>query len=86
MVSDTLFLGVSCIDRYLSIANVPRGQLQLVGVTCMMLAAKYEEIYAPTVRPFHIFTQAEIMRTLPVQMRMVIADRRQALLSMKCMP
>ena len=51
LVSDTLFLGVSCIDRFLSIQNVSRSQLQLVGVTCMFLASKYEEIYAPTVRP-----------------------------------
>ena len=51
MVSDTLFLAVSCIDRFLSIQNVPRSQLQLVGVTCMMLASKYEEIYPPTVHP-----------------------------------
>ena len=51
LVSDTLFLGVSCIDRFLSVRNVPRSKLQLVGVTCMMLAAKYEEIYAPTVSP-----------------------------------
>lgn len=48
-MSDTLFLGVSCIDRFLSIQNVSRSQLQLVGVTCMFLASKYEEIYAPTV-------------------------------------
>lgn len=84
MVSDTLFLGVSCIDRYLSIANVPRAQLQLVGVTCMMLAAKYEEIYAPTVRPLsHLHAS---MRTLLVQSSAVIAHRKQALLPMKCMP
>ena len=52
-MSDTLFLGVSCIDRFLSVQNVPRSQLQLVGVTCMFLASKYEEIYAPTVGPSH---------------------------------
>lgn len=52
-MSDTLFLGVSCIDRFLSVQNVPRSQLQLVGVTCMFLASKYEEIYAPTVGLCH---------------------------------
>ena len=51
LVSDTLFLGVSCIDRFLSIQHVSRSQLQLVGITCMFLASKYEEIYAPTVCP-----------------------------------
>lgn len=47
LVSDTLFLAISYIDRFLSLQIVPRQQLQLVGVSCMLLAAKYEEIYAP---------------------------------------
>ncbi len=46
---DTLFLGVSCVDRFLSIQDVSRSQLQLVGVTCLFLASKYEEINALTV-------------------------------------
>lgn len=49
LVSDTLFLAISYIDRFLSLQVVPRQQLQLVGVSCMLLAAKYEEIYAPQV-------------------------------------
>ena len=48
-MADTLFLAVSYLDRYLSLRAVPRARLQLVGVTCMLLAAKYEEIYAPQV-------------------------------------
>ena len=48
-MADTLFLAVSYLDRYLSLRVVPRARLQLVGVTCMLLAAKYEEIYAPQV-------------------------------------
>ena len=51
MVSDTLFLAVSYVDRYLSQQQVPRSRLQLVGVSCMLIAAKYEEIYAPQVAP-----------------------------------
>jgi len=50
-VADTLFLAVSYLDRYLSLRCVPRARLQLVGITCMLLAAKYEEIYAPQARP-----------------------------------
>jgi cyclin-A len=49
LVSDTLFLAVSYLDRYLSLVRVTRDRLQLVGVTCLLLAAKYEEIYAPQV-------------------------------------
>ena len=49
-MSDTLFLSVAYIDRFLSLADVKRSRLQLVGVTCMLVASKYEEIYAPQVR------------------------------------
>jgi cyclin B len=49
---ETLFLAVALIDRYLSVAQVARKNLQLVGVTAMLIAAKYEEIWAPEVRDF----------------------------------
>jgi cyclin A len=50
--SETLYLAVSYIDRYLSKKTVLRGKLQLVGVAAMLLASKYEEIYAPSVDDF----------------------------------
>ena len=34
----------------------PRNQLQLVGVTAMLLASKYEEIYAPEIEDFVFIT------------------------------
>lgn len=50
---ETLFLAVNLCDRYLSkIACVARAKLQLVGVTAMFIAAKYEEMYPPQVRDF----------------------------------
>lgn len=44
------------IDRYLEHENVMRQHLQLVGVTSMLIASKYEEIYAPEVRDFVYIT------------------------------
>ncbi|KAK9821103.1 hypothetical protein WJX81_004601 [Elliptochloris bilobata] len=66
LVADTLFLAVSYLDRYLSLRNVPRARLQLVGITCMLLAAKYEEIYAPQIEEFcyitdNTYTRPEIL-------------------------
>ena len=40
---------VNYIDRYLTLQTAQRSQLQLIGVTCMWVAAKYEEIYPPNV-------------------------------------
>ena len=51
LVPETLFLAVSFLDRFLSVEVTTRNSLQLVGITCVLVAAKYEEIYAPSVRP-----------------------------------
>ncbi|KAG6455242.1 G2/mitotic-specific cyclin-B isoform X2 [Manduca sexta] len=53
LVLETFHLTVGIIDRYLQVVpNVQRNQLQLVGVTAMFIASKYEEIYAPDVGDF----------------------------------
>jgi len=49
---ETLYLTCNLIDRYLAKRNVTRKRLQLVGVTAMLIASKYEEIWAPEVRDF----------------------------------
>lgn len=44
-VAATLYLTVNIVDRYLSKVTVKRSELQLVGVTALFIASKYEEIY-----------------------------------------
>jgi hypothetical protein len=46
---ETLYLTTNLLDRYLSIQLVSRRNYQLVGTTAMLLASKYEEIWAPEV-------------------------------------
>lgn len=41
LAPQTLFLAVGFIDRFLSQQQIDRGKLQLVGITAMLLAAKY---------------------------------------------
>jgi len=50
LVPETLYLTVNLIDRYLERKEVTRPKLQLVGVTTLLIAAKYEEIYPPELR------------------------------------
>ena len=52
LVNETMFLTVNLIDRYLEKSQVSRQKLQLVGVTAMFIATKYEEIYPPDLRDF----------------------------------
>jgi G2/mitotic-specific cyclin-B, other len=50
LVPETLYLTINLIDRYLERKEVSRPKLQLVGVTCLLIASKYEEIYPPELR------------------------------------
>lgn len=56
MNPETLYLTINLIDRYLAIEDVERTRLQLVAVSAMLIASKYEEIYAPEVRDFVYIT------------------------------
>jgi hypothetical protein len=42
---ETLFLTVSLVDRFLSVREVARTELQLLGVTALFMASKFEETY-----------------------------------------
>jgi cyclin B len=66
LLPETLFLAVSIIDRYLESKIVAREKLQLVGITSMLIASKYEEIYAPECNDFvyisdSAYTKEEIL-------------------------
>ena len=46
---ESFYLTIYIIDMFLSMQVVPRRELQLVGVAAMLIACKYEEIWAPEV-------------------------------------
>ncbi|AQK94555.1 cyclin 1 [Zea mays] len=49
LMPETLYLTIYIVDRYLSLQPTPRRELQLVGVAALLIACKYEEIWAPEV-------------------------------------
>lgn len=49
LLPETLFLTANYIDRFLSVKVVSLGKLQLVGITALFLASKYEEINCPSI-------------------------------------
>ncbi|XP_021759529.1 putative cyclin-A3-1 [Chenopodium quinoa] len=57
VVSDTLYLTISHIDRYLSLKPINRQKLQLLGVSAMLIASKYEEIDPKPVEKFCDMTE-----------------------------
>lgn len=62
MLPETLWIGVNIVDRFLSVRVVSLAKLQLVGVTAMFIAAKYEEILAPSVEEFVYMTEGGYSR------------------------
>ena len=48
LLNETLFICINIIDRYLSHKNINRKYLQLLGITSLFIASKYEEIYPPS--------------------------------------
>ena len=74
LAQETLFLAINILDRYLQeeVERTSRDDLQLVGVTALLLACKMEEIYLPSVDDFvystdNAYTDAEI-RAMEVHM------------------
>lgn len=51
---ETLFMAVNLLDRYMDTATEPlqKNRFQLFGVTCLFIAAKFEEIYPPSLSDF----------------------------------
>eukprot|EP00941_MAST-03F_sp_MAST-3F-sp1_P002625 g2625.t1 len=52
----TLQRALNYTDRYLTLHVVPRRKLQLLGVTSLFIASKFDEIYPPSVRDFALTT------------------------------
>jgi cyclin B len=50
LVPEMLYLTINPIDRFLEKYEVPRPKLQLVGVTPLLIASKYEDIFPPEIR------------------------------------
>ncbi|KAH8831251.1 cyclin-like protein [Flagelloscypha sp. PMI_526] len=67
LMPETLWIAVNIVDRFLSKRVVTIVKLQLVGVTALFIASKYEEIMAPGVEEFvmlveHQYSKEEIFK------------------------
>ncbi|XP_077419609.1 G2/mitotic-specific cyclin-B2 isoform X2 [Vanacampus margaritifer] len=70
LLQETLYLAVAVLDRFLQIHPVSRKKLQLVGVTAMLVASKYEEMYPPLLGrplPLHFLRRASKVANADVE-------------------
>jgi Cyclin, N-terminal domain/Cyclin, C-terminal domain len=64
--SETLALSVQLLDQFMQRKKVPRAHFQLAGVTALLIASKYEEVWPPLVSDFEFisdntFSKADIL-------------------------
>ena len=67
LMSETLYVTIGIIDRYLSKVTIKKSQLHLLGVTALLIATKYEEIYPPDLKDLlsvseNKFTKEEVLK------------------------
>uniref|UniRef100_A0A1A8RKR2 G2/mitotic-specific cyclin-B2 n=2 Tax=Nothobranchius TaxID=28779 RepID=A0A1A8RKR2_9TELE len=72
LLQETLYLTVAILDRFLQVQPVSRRKLQLVGVTSMLLACKYEEMYTPEVGDFAYITDNAFSRAQILDMEQLV--------------
>ncbi|XP_053202544.1 G2/mitotic-specific cyclin-B-like [Panonychus citri] len=52
LTPETLYMTVGILDRFCQAENINKNKVQLVGITSMFIASKYEEIYPPEMNDF----------------------------------
>ncbi|KAM8816596.1 G2/mitotic-specific cyclin-B1 [Rhynchonycteris naso] len=72
LLQETMYMTVSIIDRFMQNYPVPKKMLQLVGVTAMFIASKYEEMYPPEIGDFAFVTDNTYTKLQIRQMEMKI--------------
>ncbi|KAM9910130.1 hypothetical protein OXX69_004798 [Metschnikowia pulcherrima] len=56
LLPETLFLAINIMDRFMSVEIVEIGRLQLLATGSLFIAAKYEEVFSPSVKNYAHFT------------------------------
>ncbi|XP_059179817.1 G2/mitotic-specific cyclin-B2 isoform X3 [Centropristis striata] len=75
LLQETLYLTVAVLDRFLQVQQVSRRKLQLVGVTAMLVACKYEEMYAPEVGDFAYITDNAFTKSQILEMEQLVLKK-----------
>lgn len=76
LLPETVYTTVAILDRYMQkdLPSLARNRLQLTGVAAMLVASKYEEIYAPEVKDFVYITDKAYTEKEVLQMELRILE------------
>lgn len=56
LLPETLFLAINIMDRFMSVEVVQIDKLQLLATGLLFIAAKYEEVFSPSVKNYAYYT------------------------------
>lgn len=68
LLPETLYVTVFLIDRFLSLKQIKKNQLHILGVTSLLIATKYEEIYPPELKDLLVVSENKFSREEVLEM------------------
>ncbi|XP_023335403.1 G2/mitotic-specific cyclin-B2 isoform X2 [Eurytemora carolleeae] len=74
LCQETLYLTIIMLDTVLAQRDIKNDKLQLVGVTCLLLASKLEEYYPADISKLVHLTNDSYTNTQIVRMELIIID------------
>ena len=72
LLPETLYLTINLIDRYFSQFNVSKAEVQLVGITALLISTKYEEIYPPELKDLLTVSENKFKKPEVLKMEQLI--------------
>ncbi|KAJ4976473.1 hypothetical protein NE237_001579 [Protea cynaroides] len=75
LMQETMFLMVALLDRFLSKVIIEKKELQLVGLTSLLLASKYEDFWHPKVKDLISITADSYTRDQMLGMEKLILKK-----------
>ena len=77
LTPEALYVTVHIIDQFMSKKKIQKSQLHLLGVSTLLIAAKYEEIYPPELRDFLVVSENKFTKEMVLQMEKDILQELQ---------
>ncbi|CAN1155625.1 Putative cyclin-B3-1 [Linum perenne] len=74
LMQETLYLMITLLDQYLSQVQIKKNELQLVGLTALLLASKYEDFWHPRIKDLisisaEVCTQVQMLEMEKIVLR-----------------
>ncbi|XP_006821855.1 G2/mitotic-specific cyclin-B2-like [Saccoglossus kowalevskii] len=72
LLDQTLFLAMNLIDKFISVSKTTLDKLQLVGITCLLIASKLEERYPPEIAVLCYLTDHTYSKNMVLRMEIIV--------------